>query len=71
MNWQGYPESYSPQQSHDLSQEKSGPDVSGEFQDPTELAHYDTQWYSSGLYKEQAGVSASSESCPIRRGGRG
>ena len=71
MNSQGYPERYWPQQSHGLSQEKSGPGASGEVQDQTELAHDDTQFYSSGLYKEQAGVSGSSESCPVHRGGRG
>ena len=71
MNSQGYPESYWPQQSHDLSQEKSGPGAGGEVQDDTELAHDDTQLYSSRLYKEQAGVSASSESCPVHRRGRG
>ena len=71
MNSQGCPESYWPQQSHDLSQEKSGPGASGEVQDHTGLAHDGTQFDSSGLYKEQAGVSGSSESCAVHRGGRG
>ena len=71
MNSQVYPESYWPQLSHGLSQEKFGPGASGGVQGHTELAHDDTQFYSSGLYKERDGVSGSSESCPDHRGGRG
>lgn len=71
MNWQGYPESYWPQQSHSLSQETSRQSVSSEVQDHTELAHNDTQLYSAGLHEEKAGQSASSESWQVHHRGRG
>ena len=71
MSSQDHLESYWPQQTHGLSQQKFGPDGSGAVEDHTELAHDDTQLYSPGLYKQQAGVSASGESCPVHRGGRG
>lgn len=66
MNREGYPESYWPQQYLSLSQEKSEQDVNGEVQDDTELAHYNTEMDSAGLYEERVGLGSSSESCPLR-----
>jgi len=68
MSVQDYPESHWPQQSYNLSQEKSGQPVSEVQGD--RLAQHDMHMHSARLC-EQSGFGASSESCPVRCGNHG